>query len=95
MPKRKHSEATKEGWKTRRKGLNSKHNNGVKQRKLWDDGDMVKAMEVIISNSMGVNEAAKCYNVPPTMLKIRISGREKHGTKPGPQSYVPDTQGRK
>ena len=67
---------------------------GVKRLKLRDDGDMVKAMEAVISNSTGVNEAAKCYNVPPTTLKNRISGQVKHGTKPGPRK-LPDTQGRK
>ena len=68
--------------------LKSKHNDVVKQHKLWDDGDMVKAMKAVISNSMGVSEAAQCYNVPPTTLKNRISGQAKHGTKPGSQHYL-------
>jgi len=46
---------------------------------------MVKVMEAVISNTM---EAATNYNVPPTTLKNRISGRIKHRTKPGPQSYL-------
>jgi len=49
---------------------------------------MVKAMEAVISNTMGVNQAAASYNVPPTMLKNKISGSFKHGTKPGPHSYL-------
>jgi len=43
---------------------------------------MFKAIEAV------VNEAAKSYNVPPTTLKNRLRGRVKHGTKPGPQSYL-------
>ena len=30
---------------------------------------MVKAMEAVISNAMGVNQAAASYNVPATTLK--------------------------
>ena len=53
---------------------------------------MVKAMEAVISNTMGVNQAAASYNVPPTTLKNRISGHVKHGTKPGPKSYLTPEQ---
>jgi len=49
---------------------------------------MIKAMNVVTSNEMGVNEAAAQHCVPPTTLKNRPSGWVKHGTKPGPRSYL-------
>ena len=33
------------------------------------------------------------YNIPPTTLKNRILGHVKHGTKPGPQSYLTPAEG--
>jgi len=44
---------------------------------------MIKAMNAVTSNEMGMNEAAAQHGVPPTTLKNRLSGRLKHGTKPG------------
>jgi len=49
---------------------------------------MVKAMNDVISDKMGVNKAAEQYDVPATTLKDRISGRVKHGVKPGPQGFL-------
>ena len=49
---------------------------------------MIKAMNAVTSNEMGVNEAAAQYGIPLTTLKNRLSGWVKHGTKPGPQSYL-------
>ena len=41
----------------------------------------------------GINEAARMNNVPPTILKDRISGTVKHhGTKPGPKKYLNDVE---
>jgi len=49
---------------------------------------MVNAMEAVSSGESGINEAARVYDVPPTTLKDRISGRVKHNTNPGPQKYL-------
>ena len=49
---------------------------------------MIKAMNAVMLNEMGVNEAATQHNVPPTTLKNRLSGRMTHRTKPGPQGYL-------
>jgi len=86
MPKRKRSDAAKRGWKKLR--LSRKHTGEIKRRKLWDDQSMISAMTAVTSNEMGVNEAAAQHNVPPTTLKNRLSGRVKHGTKPGPRGYL-------
>ena len=45
-------------------------------------------MNDVTFNGMGVNEATAQHGVPPTTLKNKLSGRVKHGTKPGPQSYL-------
>jgi len=49
---------------------------------------MEKAMITVISQEMGVNRAAKQYDLPPTTLKDRISGQVKHGMKPGPSGFL-------
>ena len=68
MPKRKRSDAAKRGWKKLR--LSRKHTGEIKRRKPWDDESMIKAMNSVTSNKMGVNEAAAQHGVPPTTLKI-------------------------
>ena len=45
-------------------------------------------MNAVMSNEMGVNEAAAQHKDPPTTLKNRLSGRVTHGTKPGPRGYL-------
>ena len=52
--------------------------------KQWANKQMEDAMEEVRSCKAGINEAARMYNVPPTTLKDRISGKVKHRTKPGP-----------
>ena len=49
---------------------------------------MIKAMNAVTSNEMGVNKAAAQHKVPPTTLKNRLSGRVKHGTKLRSRSYL-------
>ena len=49
---------------------------------------MVKAMEAIRSEGMKINKAASVFEVPPTTLKDRLSGRVKHGVNPGPIPYL-------
>ena len=49
---------------------------------------MVAAMEAVKSGEMGVNRAALEHGIPKTTLKNRISGKVKHGTNPGPSSFL-------
>ena len=41
---------------------------------------------------MSFNMASRTYNVPPSTLKDSISGRVKHGTKPGPIPYLTEVE---
>ena len=88
MPKRRRTSVAKKGWKTRSRTSQVKQPVAVKCRKLWDPESMAKAMNDVISGKMGVNKAAEQYDVPATTLKDRISGRVKHGVKPGPQGFL-------
>ena len=84
-------DAAKQGWKTRRERLNDGNcdvSNSKKKRKLWDERSMVAAMEAVKSGEMGVNRAALEHGIPKTTLKNRISGKVKHGTNPGPSSFL-------
>ena len=46
------------------------------------------AMQAVQSEQCGANKAARLHNVPLTStLKDRLSGRVKHGEKPGPDPY--------
>jgi len=45
-------------------------------------------MEAVKSGELKVNEAAREFDVPPTTLKDRISGRGRHGRNPGPEPYL-------
>ena len=58
------------------------------KQKQWTNKQMEDAMVEVISCEAGVTEAAIMYNVPSTILKDRISGRIKHGIKPGPKKYL-------
>ena len=49
---------------------------------------MREALEAVKGGGMGAKRAARIYDVPPTTLKDRLSGRVKHGTKPGPAPYL-------
>jgi len=60
--------------------------NRPKKRKQWTEQQMLSAMES--ATRMSANKAAAKHGVPPSTLKDRISGRVKHGTKPGPASYL-------
>ena len=88
MPKRKRTSTAKKGWKTRNKISEVQHLGAVKRRKLWDPESMTRAMNAVISKEMGVNKAAEQFDVPRTTLKDRISGRVKHGAKPGPPGFL-------
>ena len=45
-------------------------------------------MEAVRSEGMRINKAASVFEVPPTTLKDRLSGRVKHGVNPGPIPYL-------
>ena len=49
---------------------------------------MSSAIEAVTSGSLGINRSALQYGVPKSTLKDRIAGRVKHGTKPGPVTYL-------
>ena len=48
---------------------------------------MCAAMEEAMSGRMSANKAADVHGVPRSTLKDRLSGRVKHGQKPGPRPY--------
>ena len=50
---------------------------------------MKGAMEAVNSGEMGTNQAAREFGVPAT---DRLSGRVKHGSKPGPASYLTEEE---
>ena len=45
-------------------------------------------MEAVMKGELGVNRSALEHGVPRTTLKDRLTGRVKHGTKPGPAAYL-------
>ena len=49
---------------------------------------MIAAMEDVRDGKMSINRSASVHGVPRTTLKDRLSGRVKHGTKPGPKPYL-------
>lgn len=58
------------------------------KRKLWSDESIIAAMEAVRKGIISINKAAVLHGVPCTTLKDRLSGRVKHGTKPGPSRYL-------
>jgi len=60
--------------------------NHPKKRKQWTEQQMLSAMES--ATRMSANKAAAKHGVPPSILKDWVSGRVKHGTKPGPAPYL-------
>ena len=56
--------------------------------KKWTDGQMKAAMKSVIDDNLSANRAADLHGVPRSSLKDRLSGRVKHGTKPGPKPYL-------
>ena len=45
-----------------------------------------------VKGGMPVSRAATLFNVPRITLYDRISGRVKHGDKPGPKTYLSPTE---
>ena len=88
---KKRMEAARKGWETRegrRSASESPPSTRPKKLKQWSNESMVKAMEAVRSEGMRINKAASVFEVPPTTLKDRLSGRVKHGVNPGPIPYL-------
>ena len=84
-------EAARKGWETRegrRSASESPPSTRPKKLKQWSNESLVKAMEAVCSEGMRINKAASVFEVPPTTLKDRLSGRVKHGVNPGPTPYL-------
>ena len=92
MPKRnRRSQSAVGGWQKRRKRDTSSsplNANRPRTYHSWADRDMLAAMQAVRSGQCGANKAARLHNIPPTTLKNRLSGRVKHGDKPGPTPYL-------
>ena len=56
---------------------------GKKVRKLWNNVDMVAAINTIKTNQMTTYCAANLFHVPRKTLDDRIKGHVEHGSKPG------------
>lgn len=61
-----------------------------KKRKLWDDADMVSAMEAVKSKKMTVTVAARHYSIPRKSLENRIKKCVIHGKLSGPIRALSD-----
>ena len=57
------------------------------KRKAWSEELMVAALEAVRQGT-STFRAAKLYGVPRSTLQDRVSGRVRHGTKPGPKPYL-------
>ena len=58
------------------------------KRKVWNDDDMVSAMNAVLVEKMKCGTAAKKYNVPRKSLENGVKGRVTHGVKPGPTTIL-------
>ena len=74
----------------RRVGLvdvdNSSNRSSV--RKQWEEAQMTAVMKSVLDDGLSRNKAATLHGVPPSALKDCLSGRVKHGDKPGPKPYL-------
>ena len=84
MPKRRRGGGQRQSWEKRRKEDTSPPTNRPSTLKKLKDDNMQAAMQAVRSGQCGANKAARLHNVPPTTLKDQLSGRVKHGDKPGP-----------
>lgn len=91
MPARnKKAEAATKVWEKRKgKRLNS---NRPRKLKKWSNESMLLAINAVRDGTMSSNMAARTFDVPPSTLKDRISGRVKHGTKSGPIPYLDEAE---
>lgn len=63
------------------------------KRLQWSNEQMEAAMKAVESGS-GINQAARDHGVPKSTLKDRISGKVQHGQKPGPKTYLTNSEER-
>ena len=49
---------------------------------------MTSPLNAVLENGVSANMAAAMHGVPPSTLKDILSGRVKHGDKPGPKPYL-------
>ena len=61
-------------------------------RKKWSPKAMEDAMAAVKNGQMTVFRPTKIYNVPKSTLHDRISGKVRHGDKPGPKPYLSSTE---
>ena len=54
----------------------------------WTAEQMDAALYSVTHDLLSRNKAADLHGVPRSTLKDRLSGRVKHGTKPGPKPYL-------
>ena len=57
------------------------------KRKQWTDQQIRAALKAV-QEGAGINRAAGDHGIPASTLKDRVSGRVKHGVKPGPKPYL-------
>ena len=57
-------------------------------RKQWTETQMLEALKSVQKDGLSGNMAADLHGVPRSTLKDRLSGRVRHGTKPGPKPYL-------
>ena len=91
MPARtKKAEAVTNIWRKRKEKVSP--SSRPKKLKAWSNASMLLAITAVRDGTMSSNMASRTYNVPPSTLKDRISGRVKHGTKPGPIPYLTEVE---
>ena len=61
------------------------------KRKQWSEESMLAAM-MAVRDGTPIYRAAKLHGVPRSTLHDRISGKVKHGTKPGPKPYLSNAE---
>ena len=60
--------------------------------KQWSEESMTAALNKLKKGIYPINKIAVLYDVPKSTLHDRVSGRVRHGTKPGPSPYLDHTE---
>ena len=89
LDKKKRNGSSKEVEKSGVRRLKRQRKAANRRKRLcqWTDKQMRCAMEAVMKGELGVNRSALEHGVPRT-LKDRLTGRVKHGAKPGPVAYL-------
>ena len=61
---------------------------GKSKLRQWTNESILEALQAVRNGTFGVNRAALEYNIPPTTLKDRVSGRVAHSTASGRKPYL-------